>query len=266
MSVKILFPFILATVVWRVEVHAQTGSKDFIDSPFVGQGVPPPNGVDVFMSIYLDRLLHLNQLEYYFHAVMWAYLSWEDERAATAVKQATQTFNETGVCQRPCYNIDRPLPGAAACCDTLWLPTFIIRNIEEYPQGRSQPAHIQVLPRNVVTWRVQFAAQFYTPMDMMAFPFDTQKLMVHLQLSNPDNAPKVRIFQSATGLSLFSRGKGDDLSGWRIINVTMDISEQSFSQQFRVTRRAFFQSDRPRPFSAFAVGKSRTALHSWKRN
>jgi hypothetical protein len=37
------------------------------------------------------------------------------------------------------------------------------------------------------------------------------------------------------GLSLFSKGKGDDLSGWKILNVTMDISEQSFSHQFRVS-------------------------------
>lgn len=36
------------------------------------------------------------------------------------------------------------------------------------------------------------------------------------------------------GLSLFSKGRGDDLSGWRILNVTLDISEQPFLHQFKV--------------------------------
>jgi hypothetical protein len=42
-------------------------SKDFIDSPFTGQGVLPPNGTDIHISVYLDRLLHVNQLDYFFH-------------------------------------------------------------------------------------------------------------------------------------------------------------------------------------------------------
>lgn len=67
MSVKIFIPLLATLLASAATSHAQSGTKDFIDSPFVGQGVPPPEGVDIYMSVYLDRLLHLNQLEYYFH-------------------------------------------------------------------------------------------------------------------------------------------------------------------------------------------------------
>jgi hypothetical protein len=75
---KVVLSLFLVLLVWKGEVQAQPGSKDFIDSPFVGQGTPPANGVDVYMSTYLDRLLHLNQLEYYFHVRM-PWLAFQEE-------------------------------------------------------------------------------------------------------------------------------------------------------------------------------------------
>lgn len=54
-------------------------------------------------------------------------------------------------------------------CDTLWLPTFVLRNVNELPQGRVQPAYITVDSKGIVTWRVQFTGVFYTPMRLKAF-------------------------------------------------------------------------------------------------
>jgi hypothetical protein len=48
-------------------VACQAGSKDWMDSPFTGQGTPPPNGTDVYLSPYLDRLIHINEQKYFFH-------------------------------------------------------------------------------------------------------------------------------------------------------------------------------------------------------
>lgn len=48
-------------------VTCEPGSKDWIDSPFTGQGERPANGTTVFFSCYLDRLLTVNQQDYGFH-------------------------------------------------------------------------------------------------------------------------------------------------------------------------------------------------------
>jgi hypothetical protein len=37
------------------------------------------------------------------------------------------------------------------------------------------------------------------------------------------------------GLKLFTMGKGDDLSGWEVIDLTINIHQRSFSEQFEVS-------------------------------
>lgn len=55
--------------VWtaRWPVHAGVAEKDWIDSPITGQGERPANGTTVFLSVYLDRLLFVDQQNYGFH-------------------------------------------------------------------------------------------------------------------------------------------------------------------------------------------------------
>ena len=56
------------------------------------------------------------------------------------------------------------------CCDSLWLPSFVIRNADEMPQGRLQPYYIAVDDDSgVVTWRMEFRSNFYTSLDVQAF-------------------------------------------------------------------------------------------------
>jgi hypothetical protein len=43
--------------------HHPTLTSDWIDSPFVGQGAPPPEGVDVYLSFYVDRIIAINEQE-----------------------------------------------------------------------------------------------------------------------------------------------------------------------------------------------------------
>lgn len=56
----------LVLVFCGVLVQAEPGSKDYIDSPITGQGERPKNGTTVFISVYLDRLLHVDQQKYGF--------------------------------------------------------------------------------------------------------------------------------------------------------------------------------------------------------
>lgn len=89
------------------------------------------------------------------------------------------TKTKTGLC------IGQRSPSdESQCCDSLWLPSFVIRNADEMPQGRVQPYYITVNAAGVVTWRVQFRSNFYTSLDVQAFPFDSQRLEVLLQLLN----------------------------------------------------------------------------------
>lgn len=44
----------------------------------------------------------------------------------------------------------------------------------------------------------------------------------------------VMLFIFRAGLKLFTMGKGDDLSGWKVQNLLINIHERPFSEQFNV--------------------------------
>ena len=56
----------------------------------------------------------------------------------------------------------RPPPRSARSCSTVWLPSIVFRNVNEFPQGRVQPYYITVTPDGVVSMRVETRADFYT--------------------------------------------------------------------------------------------------------
>ena len=161
--------------------------QDWIDSPLTGQGLPPPAGVDVYLSFYLDRLIEIDEQRYRFSLNCMLYLSWKDERAGAAVEEATTAASAPGgSCGRPCNGQRVFAPGVSRCCDPpLWLPSIVFRNVEEFPQGRAQPYYIDVDPdAGTVTWRVEMRSSFLTTLDVSAFPFDTQSLDMVATLFN----------------------------------------------------------------------------------
>ena len=148
---------------------------DWMNSPLVGGGVVPDGETEVFFSSYLDRVLSLDEQKYVFDVSMYVFLSWIDPRAPGEVAKATnETTAEGGRdCARLCVGQRAPSE-VSQCCDSMWLPSFVIRNADEMPQGRLQPYYITVDSAGVVTWRVQFRSDFYTSLNVQAFPFDTQ--------------------------------------------------------------------------------------------
>lgn len=81
------------------------------------------------------------------------------------------------------------------CCDSMWLPSLVARTVDELPQGRLQPYYITVDDAGVATWRVEFRGNFYTNLDVEAFPFDKQNLQILFQYVNlrpGDSRVKVR--------------------------------------------------------------------------
>jgi len=102
------------------------------------------------------------------------------------------------------------------------------------PQGRLQPYYITVdAETGVCTWRVQFRSNFYTSLNVQAFPFDTQRLEVLLQNVNLDpGRSRVKVTPSARGIHLFSLGWGDDLSGFKTTNMHVEVWSTMFATQF----------------------------------
>ena len=111
-------------------------TQDWIDSPFIGSGSPPANtNTTIYFSAYLDRLISVDEQEYQFKASFFFLLNWIDEGAADAVAKATEDANKPGGdCARWCDNTVIPSDGSL-CCDGLFVPSLIIRNVFEYPQG-----------------------------------------------------------------------------------------------------------------------------------
>eukprot|EP00884_Botryococcus_braunii_P017545 jgi/Botrbrau1/4474/Bobra.0220s0008.1 len=235
------------------------------------RGKGPKTGQPFFLSVYLDRLLFVDQQNYGFHASMFLFLSWRDPNAFEKVKSATAAYQAgNDSCSRHCNGqlASGPL---VQCCDTLWLPTFVVRNVDEFPQGRVQPYYITVSADGIVTWRVQFNCRFYVPMSMEAFPFDKQELMVKLQMfqlegaaphyhcalccrlappAGPAPAKQLSskfVMDTFASLKLFTMGRGDDLSGWKVDNLTVTVNEQGFSDQFKMHNIRKSLPDDPAP-------------------
>ncbi|KAF8055655.1 hypothetical protein HT031_006677 [Scenedesmus sp. PABB004] len=207
-------------------------------NPFQGQGVAPAGSVKIYLTVLLERVLGVDQRNYGFEAITYFYMSWHDPRAKEAVTKFSKlqndpTYNSGNGCIRFCDNAYDESFGRFAgangtssrlCCDGVWLPGFGFRNAHSLPEGRVEPLYaIVVAPDNeTVTWRLTTHGTYFTPMDFHAFPFDSQDLIIELSTTQatPD---KIVVVPSATSHKLFVHGPGDDLSTWRIVDVSIKV-------------------------------------------
>ena len=114
---------------------------------------------------------------------MYLYLSWTDPRAFAAVANATARMNEKSSVGEGGIGCDRLCNGhemrseLSECCDTLFLPSIVFRNIERLPQERVQPYSIKARENGAVTWRVEvrlktFFCRSEIPASPVTFSFD----------------------------------------------------------------------------------------------
>ena len=162
-------------------------------------------------------------------------LSWRDPRAQAAVNASTMAAREPGAseCRRPCNGQKAPT-SRSRCCDSLYLPTILFRNVAEFVQGRTQAYTIRVEPDDTVMWRSEVRGVFYFTGSYLSFPFDVQSLDLAMSLQNnaTGGSGTATVIPSASGVGLFAFGNGDDLSGWRVTNVTITINERPWTTQF----------------------------------
>ena len=104
----------------------------------------------------------------------------------------------------------------------------------EFVQGRTQAYTIRVEPDDTVMWRSEVRGVFYFTGSYLSFPFDVQSLDLAMSLQNnaTGGSGTATVIPSASGVGLFAFGNGDDLSGWRVTNVTITVNERPWSTQF----------------------------------
>ena len=116
------------------------------------------------------------------------FLSWVDPRAEAAVRNATDASREPGgECARLC-NGQKARTAGSLCCDGLYLPTLLFRNVVEFVQGRTQSYQIRLQPGGTVIWRSEVRGVFYTTASFVSFPFDSQSLDLIMTLQNNNTA------------------------------------------------------------------------------
>eukprot|EP00879_Flechtneria_rotunda_P014504 GHRR01015156.1.p1 GENE.GHRR01015156.1~~GHRR01015156.1.p1 ORF type:complete len:451 (+),score=130.85 GHRR01015156.1:966-2318(+) len=181
-----------------------------MDMPFQGSGEEPPAvPAIVHVSSFVDRLLNVNDDMYEFEAVTWIYLSWRDPRTRGLIEQNEAKLiepNSTYVCSTPCQS--NQIGRAGGCCDGVWTPYIAFTNIKWLPQDRVARYGLGFdrTSDSVFQWR-SVHATYYTPMDLRAFPFDKQHLLIQMEVPEAQegwSGSLVKLVPSTTGNALFT--------------------------------------------------------------
>jgi len=186
-------------------------------------GVPPPGGTTVYVTVGLDRLIDIDDQNYRFEAILFMLLTWNDPRAKPAVLESTESVNlGDSNCTYPCTSIH--YVGSSLCCDSMWLPHLEFLNARGFSQDRIVRYGIEFgesLNSPAVGWWAHIAGEFYTNLDFRAFPFDSQNLIVQIGYAETTPQDPVYFKEGSTALSLYLPKSGDDISGWKVREITM---------------------------------------------
>lgn len=172
-------------------------------TPFVGQGIPPEGGTTVFVTVALDRLIDVNDQNYRFEAIFFMLLTWKDPRAKLSMLESTAAAaNGSASCQLPCTSMFKFQPGRQ-CCDEMWLPQLEFINVRGFNQDRVVRYGITFGPGNssAVAWWAQCSGEFFTNLIFKAFPFDSQKLLIHVAYASDTPDRPVDFAQGGVSLS-----------------------------------------------------------------
>ncbi|KAL4855826.1 Pyrophosphate-energized vacuolar membrane proton pump [Chlorella vulgaris] len=215
-----------------------TSAAAQMESPLKGQGMPSNDTTDVYMSVYLDRLIEVDEQHYRHHLIVYFVITWADPTAFETVERATASWLAgNSSCNLQCTN----RADGVACCDDIYVPSFSFRNVYGFPQDRATNYKMVLLPgpNNSIAWQTFVQGVFYQPMDLSNFPFDSWDLLVQMEFldSSPPEHPGVTVHSSSAGLSLYTVGKGDPVSQWSIDSITLSAEATLLPQPQR-----FFQA------------------------
>jgi len=230
-----------------------------MNQPLDGQGDEPEIKTTVYISAFLERLLEVNDKNFCFTAKVLIYMNWVDPRAKELIYARTEEIRAgTGPnCERVC---DGPVNGRStwqACCDSIWLPDFMIVNVVELPEGRVIREEIGLVGpnSNVVTWFSIVQGTFYTDMNVRDYPFDEQDLAIQFVLDNQgSDIGRVVLEASAGGESRgiqAYRSKSpntEQTDDWDVDGVSVEITNTRFPEDYiKMVSQHPSQND-PAPF------------------
>eukprot|EP00271_Cylindrocystis_brebissonii_P020140 TRINITY_DN6541_c0_g1_i1.p1 TRINITY_DN6541_c0_g1~~TRINITY_DN6541_c0_g1_i1.p1 ORF type:complete len:739 (-),score=77.98 TRINITY_DN6541_c0_g1_i1:458-2674(-) len=240
MSARIILDFFLF-ILMVFGSRTSATLQDVFQSPFPGQGVEPPGSpLDVYVTVYLERLLRIDDVNFDFEAQLFIRFSWTDPNAAAEIAARTASLTGSdGVvrdCSRWCFNL------AGRCCDTIWLPTVDFPNGREFSQGRPEREELGVggVNNTAVFWQKTVQAHFYNSFNFAKFPFDRQALTVffngHGQGSSLNYIASSAAKSMQGPVAAPQSGK-DPVSGWRVTSLAL------FSTLFEESNITSFATD-----------------------
>eukprot|EP00951_Prasinocladus_malaysianus_P014277 scaffold108551_cov33-Prasinocladus_malaysianus.AAC.1 len=88
------------SVLWLL---AAAGVNAQMDQPLMGQGDQPQDRTTIHMSVFLERLLDIDDKNFRFTCVLFFYLNWKDTRAYGMIANRTEEVRNGGeACERVC--------------------------------------------------------------------------------------------------------------------------------------------------------------------
>lgn len=119
-------------------------------------------------AVYVDRMMGVDVKNFRHEQILVFYVSWVDATAAAKVQAATARVQDPAqnyTCRRPCNN----RVYGDACCDDIYIPTFVFRNAYDFPNERE--SNISLYDNGGVMLTEYVHGMFYQPMDYSNYPF-----------------------------------------------------------------------------------------------
>ncbi|KAI3429737.1 hypothetical protein D9Q98_010052 [Chlorella vulgaris] len=248
-----------ALVVWctALLIVARHGNAQ-MDSPLSGSGVPQLETTHVYVSVYLDRLINVDEDNYRWEAIHYFYLSWTDYTAWSLVSNQSIALltDPSSECKFSCSNVAQNV----LCCDNLYRPSFAFKNAYGFPQDREALYNLYPAEDGSVLWEVRVHGQYYQPMSFANFPFDSFDLGLALRFFDPtvlidttillgQPHPGVVVMPSSGGKRIYTVGLGDDASSWAVVDVSISSLIVDMGQWFRDYSDVKSDPDDPMPLA-----------------
>ncbi len=250
---------ILATCVLTKVSEAQQAS------PLAGFGLPSLETTDVYVNVFLERLIDVDVKQYRHESIMLFGMSWLDPRARGIVENNKVLMDtENYSCSVPCWS--NVLEGSP-CCDGVYAPSFNFANAVGFSQDRQVTQEFYIGPDGQVMSITSVYGSYFQPMSFENYPFTSMDLMVALDFMDTsmfvEGHPGVTLRPSAAGPRVFELGLGDDSPQWNVQGVQLEVyTGPPLVDRIRNYATVLSNEDDPAPFAPL---NSTAAFNSWVR-
>ncbi len=149
-----------------------------VDAPAMGRTfllTPPPHGsgpVPVEVGFHVIDFGRITAREESFEATVYLELRWQDPRLADALAD-----------------------GRWVPTQKIWMPRVSFDNAADAPHSHGEPV-IEVDPSGLVVFETILSCRFSVPLDLRAFPFDSQVLPIRVSLYDDETLVQFRLMSN----------------------------------------------------------------------